>query len=506
MANYQPDFAIGMAKANALTLDANANVYVAGSSNNDVLETDTLVIKYDTNGNELWVVEPGNGGDAAFDIAVDSAGNVYTVGKQRLSPAFTMPTTMFVRKHNGATGATLWTTLYSQIPQGSTADRATAIALSSTDVPYVTGVTCSNDLCFNGQQITTMRLHATTGEQIWFALEDHGIGNGIAHGPSGRTYVASKRNDAFTTVRYGTTLLLRPALLKVLFDLLTTSETKTITLSNTGGEDLVVRELAFLSQTGVPDGCNAFRMSVPRLPFTLPPGQRTLLRLTFEPPRPGTYACGLRLVTNDDVRGDVELALRGTLGCDGQAATLQGTPGNDVLTGTEGDDVIVGLGGHDIIDGRGGNDVICGGEGDDVLLGGRGNDRLFGGDGNDILDGGEGDDALFGEAGTDWLLGGPGHDLLDGGSDTDGLEGGDGNDMLFGGDGDDILDGGEDDDILHGGAGKDWLRGGPGNDTLLGEADDDGLEGGAGRDVCDGGPKGNSDSIDPTCESERAVQ
>lgn len=51
--------------------------------------------------------------------------------------------------------------------------------------------------------------------------------------------------------------------------------------------------------------------------------------------------------------------------CDGQPATIVGTPRSDDLTATEGQDVIVGLGGNDSIYGRDGADRICGGDGQD---------------------------------------------------------------------------------------------------------------------------------------------
>lgn len=47
--------------------------------------------------------------------------------------------------------------------------------------------------------------------------------------------------------------------------------------------------------------------------------------------------------------------------------TINGTPGNDVLTGTSGDDVICGYGGNDRIDGRAGADLIFGGPGKDRI-------------------------------------------------------------------------------------------------------------------------------------------
>ncbi len=102
--------------------------------------------------------------------------------------------------------------------------------------------------------------------------------------------------------------------------------------------------------------------------------------------------------------------------CNGLAATITGTEGNDVLLGTDGPDVIVGLGGNDVIRGFGGDDVLCGDNGRDRLFGGAGNDQLFGGKKNDILKGDQGRDQLNGNQGNDRLAGGGSIDVLEGGS------------------------------------------------------------------------------------------
>src|SRR5688572_16719388 len=60
--------------------------------------------------------------------------------------------------------------------------------------------------------------------------------------------------------------------------------------------------------------------------------------------------------------------------CNGQAATIAGTPGADEITGTPERDVIVALGGNDEVSGLGGKDLICGGSGRDGLNGGNGKD------------------------------------------------------------------------------------------------------------------------------------
>lgn len=78
--------------------------------------------------------------------------------------------------------------------------------------------------------------------------------------------------------------------------------------------------------------------------------------------------------------------------CNGEAATIVGTPGPDVLVGTEGRDVIVGRGGDDTIVGLTGDDTICGGGGQDIIKGGGGRDWLSGSKGLDIIFGGAGKD------------------------------------------------------------------------------------------------------------------
>jgi poly-gamma-glutamate synthesis protein (capsule biosynthesis protein) len=131
--------------------------------------------------------------------------------------------------------------------------------------------------------------------------------------------------------------------------------------------------------------------------------------------------------------------------CRGRAATILGTPGDDVLIGTAGDDVIVARDGDDEVWGGDGDDLVCTGGGDDFAAGGTGMDRLFGGDGDDDLSGGGGADTVWGDGGDDRLWGGDGPDVLVGGAGDDDLTGGAGADYLWGGGGIDRLRGdGED--------------------------------------------------------------
>jgi hypothetical protein len=68
---------------NAIAVDDAGNVYVTGYSYDAVTSDNYLTIKYNTDGDEQWVIKydgPGNGGDYANAISVDDTGNVYIAG------------------------------------------------------------------------------------------------------------------------------------------------------------------------------------------------------------------------------------------------------------------------------------------------------------------------------------------------------------------------------------------------------------------------------------------
>jgi predicted extracellular nuclease len=105
--------------------------------------------------------------------------------------------------------------------------------------------------------------------------------------------------------------------------------------------------------------------------------------------------------------------------CNGLAATIVGTAGDDVIMGTNKADVIATFGGNDTIHGGNGEDVICSGSGDDVVDAGNGKDYVDAGAGDDVVDGGNGKDVILGGFGDDELDGGNGVDDLDGGDGVD---------------------------------------------------------------------------------------
>ena len=187
--------------------------------------------------------------------------------------------------------------------------------------------------------------------------------------------------------------------------------------------------------------------------------------------------------------------------CDGQAVTIEGTSGPDLLVGTPGPDVIHGYGGNDRIQGRGGDDILCGGLGDDEIDGGLGNDRILGGGGNDVITPKRGDDEVDGGPGSDEVsfASSPGPVTVNLRATTATGEGTDtvwGIERVIGSRFDDVLVGTARGERFSGGDGNDRIRARGGDDLLNGDRGRDLLNGGGGEDVCESGARYRSCLLD----------
>ncbi|MBK6914445.1 MAG: SBBP repeat-containing protein [Ignavibacteriales bacterium] len=147
-------------EANDIKVDNEGNVYITGYSVNDQLNTDLLTIKYDSNGDTVWVRKnkgPANEGGVATAIAIDTiSGRVFVTG----SSGFNNDYTTIAYEPNGAQ---LWVSSYDG--PGNSIDIAYAIVYHSGAV-LVTGSSRTTTMSQSDDYLT-IKLSAATGDTIW---------------------------------------------------------------------------------------------------------------------------------------------------------------------------------------------------------------------------------------------------------------------------------------------------------------------------------------------------
>ena len=202
-----------------LAVDAGGNVYVTGSSYSRSSGNDYATVKYDTNGNELWVRRyngPGNNYDNATALVIDTVGNVYVTGNSYSNVSgYDYATVKY-----DPNGNELWVRRYTETLPGiarKNGDFATALAVDILGNVYVTGYSASG----SNYDYTTVKYDAT-GTELWvnhydgpIHYEDKPIA--LAVDAAGSVYVtgysyASAGGIDYATVKYnanGTELWVR---------------------------------------------------------------------------------------------------------------------------------------------------------------------------------------------------------------------------------------------------------------------------------------------------------
>lgn len=184
--------------ARAVGVDAAGNVYVTGlSAGSSAYNYDYATIKYDASGNQLWLVRyngPGNGWDEATAMAVDAAGNVYVTG---LSGAVPSTGHDYVTIKYDTNGNQLWLALYNG--PGNRADIPTNLAVDANGNVYVTGYSGNPSA---PDDYATIKYDAS-GNQLWVARYS-GSASAIALDAAGNVYVTGKSYDSITLFDYAT--------------------------------------------------------------------------------------------------------------------------------------------------------------------------------------------------------------------------------------------------------------------------------------------------------------
>jgi PKD repeat protein len=204
--HFMPDY------PREMVVDPNTeNVYVTGTTWPDISDPDYVTLAYDSSGNELWNATyngTADDKDEAFDIALDSAGNVFVTGfSMGIGTDYDYATVGY-----DSAGNELWVSRYNA--PGDDWDQAYAIAIDDSDNVFVTGHCCGDataNLTALGD-IATIGYDSVSGDEISFNLfasasGGRDVGNDVTVDADGNVYVTGNNHDStkhynFVTIKY----------------------------------------------------------------------------------------------------------------------------------------------------------------------------------------------------------------------------------------------------------------------------------------------------------------
>lgn len=192
-------------RVTSLAVDVNANVYVAGYSVQNGEASNAVAIKYNSGGIEQWTAVydgPGQGADAAIDIAVDAAGNAYIAGS---STGIGTGLDMITIKYDAA-GNEQWVAFYNGPADGD--DEATSIALDADGNINVSGCSAGNG---TGLDYVTIKYNSD-GLSLWEAryngpASGEDAANAVVTDAEANVYISGRSAGAgsgfdYATVKY----------------------------------------------------------------------------------------------------------------------------------------------------------------------------------------------------------------------------------------------------------------------------------------------------------------
>lgn len=193
--------------AQALVVDDSGNVIVTGYSFAPETGADFLTIKYSALGELQWAKRytgPGRDWDQAYSIMLGDSGTIYVAGRSKRRITYEYDWDFTVIKYN-PNGDTLWIRFY----DGPSHFQEDPPALAKDNLGYVYIAGASRD-SLNSFDFATIKF-TPSGDSIWVRRYDsplHGydVPTCIAIDPSGNVYVSGFGNSDFSTGNYFNTI------------------------------------------------------------------------------------------------------------------------------------------------------------------------------------------------------------------------------------------------------------------------------------------------------------
>jgi len=167
--------------ARAITLDGLGNIIVTGLVLDSATKEDYVTIKYDPDGNEIWVATyngPDDNQDEPYAVEVDDFNNIYVTGKSRDSSTYEDYATI---KYNSDSNIPVWVARYNG--PGNYDDGAKGIAVDSSGNVYVTGTSYGSGTSWD---YATIKYSPDSNIPVWVARY-----NGPDNGADSATAIAT---------------------------------------------------------------------------------------------------------------------------------------------------------------------------------------------------------------------------------------------------------------------------------------------------------------------------
>ena len=189
------------ARASDISLDNSGNTYVTGQIEGIYMQN-IVTVKYDRNGNELWSV-PYHTEDSRINVSrrvvIDDSGNLYIVGYSTPNWKSSGPDAEpdFVTMKYNSDGSQIWAIKYEG--PNNTDDWVRNMTIDSSSNIYITGD--------SGYGCATIK-YDTDGNELWVARSENAKANGIIVDLRGNIYVVGSSSEwagvvpKFATFKY----------------------------------------------------------------------------------------------------------------------------------------------------------------------------------------------------------------------------------------------------------------------------------------------------------------